>query len=386
MLFVARSVDDTGSVMFNLQLIRQLSADGGDARFFSWWPPQTSAERARAAGVATGPTPPPSAGQGRRSRVRALVAEARAADVIVSTQEWGRTLELAWLASVAARKPLVIEAQNNLQKVLEENATRREAAFAHWTYRRARCVVPVAEGLVEQLHAAFGVPRSRIVPIHNAINLDRARALAHASDESGVPVDGEPIVLSIGRLTPQKAYDQLIIAHARALRDGPRHRLVLVGEGAARTVLEGVARERGVMDSVTFTGHLTNPFPLLARTALFCLSSRYEGLPLVLAESLSLGVPTLATDCISGPREILRDGDYGELVPVDAPDALARAIAAHLREPAVLRARAAAAEAWLANFSIHEAARRYAALFARIAGKAAVARPLRLQAGGRAPE
>jgi len=74
----------------------------------------------------------------------------------------------------------------------------------------------------------------------------------------------------------------------------------------------------------------------------FCLSSRYEGVSLALIEAAALGVPCIATDCVAGPREVLADGRYGELVAVEDPTALGNAMARHLADPAPLLQRAQA--------------------------------------------
>jgi glycosyltransferase involved in cell wall biosynthesis len=77
---------------------------------------------------------------------------------------------------------------------------------------------------------------------------------------------------------------------------------------------------------VSLPGWVENPYPYMARASVFVLSSRWEGLPGVLIEALYCGAPLIATDCPSGPREILAEGRYGQLVPVGDVTALARAI------------------------------------------------------------
>jgi len=145
-------------------------------------------------------------------------------------------------------------------------------------------------------------------------------------------------------LTRQKAFATLIRAFALLdLRPAPR--LVIIGEGAEREPLLKLAAELGVGDRVALPGFVANPRAQMARARLFVLSSDWEGFGNVLVEAMSVGTPVVATDCPSGPREILEDGALGWLVPPGDPPALALAISATLRSPLVsaevLRRRAA---------------------------------------------
>jgi glycosyltransferase involved in cell wall biosynthesis len=94
--------------------------------------------------------------------------------------------------------------------------------------------------------------------------------------------------------------------------------------------LEALVRQLELAGDVSLPGSTSNPYAYMARAAAFVLSSRWEGLPTVLIEALSCGVPVIATDCPSGPREILANGRYGKLVPVGDADALALAMDAAL--------------------------------------------------------
>jgi glycosyltransferase involved in cell wall biosynthesis len=132
-------------------------------------------------------------------------------------------------------------------------------------------------------------------------------------------------VLGVGRLTAQKAFGVLIEAFAHVRKSLPA-RLLILGEGEERPMLEAQVRKLELEQDVRLPGFVSNPYPYMAHAALFVLSSRWEGLPTVLVEAMSLQTPVIATDCPSGPREILRDGQYGQLVPVEDANALARAI------------------------------------------------------------
>ena len=133
------------------------------------------------------------------------------------------------------------------------------------------------------------------------------------------------MVLGVGRLTAQKAFSVLIEAFAQVRKSQPA-RLLILGEGEERPMLEALIGQLGLEQDVNLPGFVSNPYPYMARAAVFVLSSRWEGLPTVLVEAMALRTPVIATDCPSGPREILRGGQYGPLVPVGDPCALALAI------------------------------------------------------------
>jgi glycosyltransferase involved in cell wall biosynthesis len=133
-------------------------------------------------------------------------------------------------------------------------------------------------------------------------------------------------------LERQKGHEVLLKAHAKVLATGLAHHLVLVGEGTLQKPLADLAEELDVVDTVHFAGYRKNPYALIARSSALVLSSHMEGFALVLAEALALGVPVVSTDCESGPREVLQDGKFGLLVPVNDHSKLAGAIARILTE------------------------------------------------------
>src|SRR5205823_738341 len=120
-------------------------------------------------------------------------------------------------------------------------------------------------------------------------------------------------------------FPALIDAFAEVRRDREA-RLVILGDGPERPMLESRIGARGLDDSVAMPGFVDNPYACMARAAVLVLSSDREGLPTVLIESLAVGTPVVSTDCESGPREILKGGALGELVPVGDAHALARSI------------------------------------------------------------
>jgi glycosyltransferase involved in cell wall biosynthesis len=151
-----------------------------------------------------------------------------------------------------------------------------------------------------------------------------------------------PLILGVGELSRRKDFATLIRAFAR-LRATRPCRLMILGRGALRAELLALATSLSVARDVALPGFISDPYPYLAHADVFAFTSRWEGLGFVLIEALALGTPVVATDCPSGPREILEDGRYGPLVPVGDAVALADAIAATLTaspSPAALKAAA----------------------------------------------
>ncbi len=180
---------------------------------------------------------------------------------------------------------------------------------------------------VPYLAQLANISRERITVIYNP-SVVKAEVWAKAQaplDHPWFKPDQPPVLVAVGRLQMQKDYPTLIRAFAQ-VRQSRRARLLILGEGKERLMLEALIKKLGLEQDVSLPGFVMNPYAYMARASLFVLSSRWEGLPTVLIEALCCGTPVVSMDCPSGPREILRGGKYGPLVPVGNADALARAI------------------------------------------------------------
>ncbi|MFZ0131803.1 MAG: glycosyltransferase [Desulfobacterales bacterium] len=193
-------------------------------------------------------------------------------------------------------------------------------------YRQADDIVAVSEGVKKDLLHITGLPPARITVIANPVVANRIYELAAAPTPHPWFKDTQvPVILGAGRLTRQKDFPTLVRAFAR-VRVARACRLIILGDGNGRQELMSLARQLGVDRWIDLPGFSPNPYAYLRRAALFALSSLWEGSPNVLTEALALGTPVVATDCPSGPREILKDGLIGRLVPVGDAEALAAAI------------------------------------------------------------
>ena len=200
-------------------------------------------------------------------------------------------------------------------------------------YPMADAVVAVSKGVATDVMHITGLPPLKIHVIPNPVVSPKMFLLAREPVDQPWFLDhSTPVIMGMGRLTRQKDFPTLIRAFA-AVRSQRPCRLVVLGEGRDRPKLKRLIEVLGIQDDVDFPGFVANPYRFLSRTALFVLSSIWEGSPNALAEAMALGVPVVSTDCPSGPREILQGGRYGALVPMGDADALAQAMAETLAHP-----------------------------------------------------
>ncbi|WP_214317749.1 glycosyltransferase [Nonomuraea sediminis] len=147
----------------------------------------------------------------------------------------------------------------------------------------------------------------------------------------------EPAVVAIGRLTKVKGFDLLLRAWARAVAERPGWSLRIVGSGPQRSALAALVDELGLGGSVTLTGASRDIGAEFDRASIFVLSSRHEGFPMTILESLSKGVPVVSFDCPYGPGEIITHDHDGLLVPPGDLKALAAELGGLMDDPAARR-------------------------------------------------
>lgn len=230
-------------------------------------------------------------------------------------------------------------------------------AAVRLTYPWADAVVAVSAGVKEDLRR-IAAPRSlRLEVVGNPLPLDEMPAMAAvAPADPWFAKGGRPVFLAVGRLSPEKDFATLLRAFAE-VRERRAARLVILGEGGERAALERLVRRLGISEDVRLPGTRLNPYAYMVRSSALVLSSYCEGAPTVLFEALVLGCRVVATDCPSGPREILDGGRLGRLVPARNPHALAMAMEAVV-EDAYLILNGAAVE----RMAPAEVARRYVRL------------------------
>jgi N-acetylgalactosamine-N,N'-diacetylbacillosaminyl-diphospho-undecaprenol 4-alpha-N-acetylgalactosaminyltransferase len=206
-------------------------------------------------------------------------------------------------------------------------------------YPRADRVIVPSDGVGDDLRENFNVAASKLISIPNPVDVEAIAALS--SEPLAAPVEGS-YILAAGRLVKMKGFDALIRAYAAS---GITQKLVIAGEGPDRDMLTSLAHECGVAGRVTLPGFAENPYPWMRGADFFVLSSHSEGFPNAMVEAMALGTPVVATNCPSGPAQILAEAPrstitgvtrarHGMLAPVGDVEGMAQALRA-MAEPGI---------------------------------------------------
>lgn len=198
--------------------------------------------------------------------------------------------------------------------------------------------IGVSHANAEYLRSEKGLPAKKIFVIQNGCDLERfARPAAAPAwrEELGFGA-GDPVLLVVARLAPQKGHANLIQALPAIRTRFPNVRLVCAGDGELRSELETLVEHLGLAGTVRFVGHQGNVAEWFAGSDITVLPSLYEGLPLVAIESLAAGCPVVAT-AVDGTPEVVVHGKTGFCVPAGDANALASAICDLLVSPELRR-------------------------------------------------
>jgi glycosyltransferase involved in cell wall biosynthesis len=202
---------------------------------------------------------------------------------------------------------------------------------AGWLFRQAErlaqrattAVVCVAHSTREQGLATRTCSAERTVVIHNAVEVD--------SFAPQPQTDGPVRIVSVARFAFPKDFATLVAAFEQIR---PDHRAILVGDGPGRSAVADALRQTGLTSRVELVGARDDVPALLARSDVFVLSSRSEGLPISILEAMAAALPVVATD-VGGVREAVLHGATGLLVPAGDPIALAEALERLIDDPAL---------------------------------------------------
>lgn len=269
--------------------------------------------------------------------------------------------EIAILAKHLARAKtrIVVSEHNTLSseaKGISQLSVRLTPLAARLSYPHADSIIAVSQGVADDLATLIHLPPERIKVIYNPVlTPDMYQKAEEPVDHPWFQGTQVPVLLAVGRLHPQKDYPMLIRAFEQ-LRRQQRVRLMILGAGPEAATLQALIDQLGLTSDIVMSGFVSNPYAYMARASAVVMSSAWEGLPTVLIEAMALNVPIVSTNCRSGPAEILKQGEYGWLVPVGDSSAMAQAMSQALSAEAKT-----APSAWLQQFTPKVCFQKYSA-------------------------
>jgi glycosyltransferase involved in cell wall biosynthesis len=194
-----------------------------------------------------------------------------------------------------------------------------------WLWPLAKHIICNSPAEAEILTGPYGIPADRVTVILNGVDHELFQSPRAAPS-------GPPIILSVGRLEPEKDQHILIEAFRLVVADHPQAQLWLVGNGSLRETLISLVARYDLAGRVQVLPGRPNLRPLFQEAAVFALSSLAEGLPNVVLEAMVAGLPVVATS-VGGLPEVVRPGRTGWLVPPGDVPALAAALSHLLSDP-----------------------------------------------------
>jgi len=178
-----------------------------------------------------------------------------------------------------------------------------------WLYPSADAVVLQSAAVRDNWAAEF-ISKKRLHVIPNPVLPETGLAARETGFEDKIP-----FIVSMGRLVPQKGFNDLLKAFYEYYRSNKNWSLVILGQGPQQEYLKAYARELGIESNVYLPGRVKEPRSIIKQAEFYVLSSKYEGFPNALLEAMSCGLPVISFDCPSGPSDIISHGENGLLVP-----------------------------------------------------------------------
>lgn len=299
-------------------------------------------------------------GRTHRARLTALLMELRA-DVVVTM--FGHEMSFLYKIKDGSKKISEFHFSRDYRDVESRSqgyswAKRQFTLLKEWRKRRFIRHYDAFVILTRQDAAKWGaLPNLHVIPNARTFTTDNPAQLENRE------------VLAVGRYAYQKGFDLLLQAWAAVCREVSGWTLRIVGDGELRDELQQMVARLGVGDSVILARQSSDVQSLYRRAAIYVMSSRYEGLPMVLLEAQAVGLPIVSFACPCGPSDVVTDGRDGFLVPAGDTDALAARLLTLMRDPALRQRMGAAAYADSARFSTEAVMGQWERLFRSLLSK-----------------
>ena len=188
-------------------------------------------------------------------------------------------------------------------------------------YKKYDKILAICDTMRDEFVEILGMEKNKVELVYNPIDLEAIRKKAETIDKKYENYLKQDYFLQVSRLTEQKQPEHLVDIYYKLKQQGIKEKLYFIGNGEKIELIKQKIREYNLENDVVLLGQIENPYPFFKNAKLFVHTAKYEGLPTVLLESLTLGTPVVAYDCPTGPKDILgQNSEYGKLIPLNDKD------------------------------------------------------------------
>lgn len=188
-------------------------------------------------------------------------------------------------------------------------------------YKKTDLIICQSEYMKADLKEHYGISEEKLKVINNAVEMP---------DPPSTHIPSHTVFLSVGRLRPEKGFEDMLRAVAKLTVP---YKLHIVGDGPQKEKLKSLAQQLGIQNNLVFYGDMKNPFRIHEKPQLFLLTSQYEGFPNAVLEAGTLGIPAIAYNAPGGLSEIIKEGENGFLVSPREPEVFAKYIERGIQHP-----------------------------------------------------
>ena len=224
---------------------------------------------------------------------------------------------VVWLSTMGSNIKIAISARNNFRAQINcGTISRLKAKLLERIYhsQRVSSIIAVSNGIAEMIIEEYGLSSDKVVSISNGLDLEN---LSRLSKEEVMDFDNcvfqSPTIVASGRLTPQKNLALLLHSFVDILASYPSAKLLILGDGEEKAQLKRLSFDLKISQAVVWGGFRKNPHAIISQATVYVMSSDYEGFPNSLAEAMWTNGCCVSTNCLTGPSEIIIDGESGFL-------------------------------------------------------------------------
>ena len=194
-------------------------------------------------------------------------------------------------------------------------------------YKKYDKILAICDTMRDEFVEILGMEKNKVDLVYNPIDLEAIRKKAETIDKKYENYLKQDYFLQVSRLTEQKQPEHLVDIYYKLKQQGIKEKLYFIGNGEKIELIKQKIREYNLKNDVVLLGQIENPYPFFKNAKLFVHTAKYEGLPTVLLESLTLGTPVVSYDCPTGPKDRLgQNSEYGKLIPLNDKDTFVKEV------------------------------------------------------------